>query len=252
MAEMDFSKIVGLGNDPRAMDLVVFSYMAFPEDAERRNMFLDTFNANVLGRVADNFDGPIGILAVLDPQSLLALVEAPTWEEQVQNATKTSFHGAIVGRMILFLIEMAREGLQTSVGKARFLTANYFDKAANEFGEKGFSGARTISRTWSEYKRVSHLWAAHQLLLEQHGAAGLLERCQSCPLYVAAYGTYFAQLMQELRFWEGQPLSVFDPSELWLLPESIELPSVSFSCSGMSPEDKERLKEYKAYRALNN
>ncbi len=150
-------------DEPYLAKLEIMSYMFFPIDESLRQKYLASSLAKM--QITDDENGDINI-----PPGLLALViDAPSRSELDKLSAQSTKRGVIAGEMFLSLIEMDISNENPSLKKANDLATEYFWSAKDAKGEKSNSSKSSNIRAWNEFKAVSHLWAAHHLIVSIYG-----------------------------------------------------------------------------------
>lgn len=188
------------------------------------------------------------------PLSMLkVLASAPSADDVFARAYNTSFYGAIVGDMLLFILGCAQHcPRHMSINKAAFVQSKILIGAKDQAGNLLHYGLATVRTAWGKFRPVAHLWAAYRIWQIDHKEAPDLSPFEpdGLPNFLAAaeelrrLGTSTFARAQKLR--HGP---ILNPAETWRTPSGLCLPSVTLTCSPPSQRALTYLREYRAAKA---
>lgn len=129
--------------------------MAYPEDYFSA---FDRFWAPVWMDRVTNLPDDAEI--TLTRNEVLAMLQAPSVTEIMQQTSSRAFSGQIAGHLLMLCIAMDTEGLPVSIRQAKFLVRKYYQRVRQTHGQVIKSSISSIEAAWQEYRHVAHLWAA--------------------------------------------------------------------------------------------
>ncbi len=223
---------------PALTELEIRSYMLYPEDEARRDQFLTYFHANATFESLEE----AGEKAMKLPISTLkTLLSIPISEDFEREHVERYLEGIIAGKVFLLYVEMLNDTniKDASIKKAKKIAVNYYKFEA--VAPNGLKSKRStesyISDMWSKYKSVSHLWAGRMFLMEFYENTDELAKVnEENPLVFASIGKAL------LAYHDLHNKSLLTKSEMWQLPDSVDIPGIVLTCYGLPDTDREFIK----------
>ena len=101
---------------------------------------------------------------------LRTLLHAPSFEKITQRAAKSWSRGSMVGDILLFVLNCARQDPENATIRRAIHCIQQDRFGKKTVGGHGLNvGISTITRDWKRFRPVAHLWAAFQLLRKDLG-----------------------------------------------------------------------------------
>jgi hypothetical protein len=223
------------------LSLEIRSYMLFPNDDTLRHQYLAASFAKVLCRLGDDDE------VTLTTEVLRELIGAPSWGDLKVLSSKSTKRGVISGEILLSLIEMDNSNARPSVRKGKFLAEKYFHDAEDANGKKSASSEKSVSKAWSDYRDVSHFWAAQHLTIKTFGHKGAEKYLESGEnlLFLAAVATRLLERVLEIDPGRNNSSGILiDAKKVWTVPKEIELPSIGLLFGDLNEDQIEDLGNY--------
>jgi hypothetical protein len=151
-------------------------------------------------------------------------VEAPSLTQLIEESSSRFQYGRVAGLVLITIEKMSRELPQKAPGLAG---AAALMRKSPPPGQVPKS-RHHINRYWQEFRSVSHLYAAWELLAAIAGfgntavLAEIIHRDTSVLLAVAKQFQDFAASY----YAHGQKAPLLMPSEVWSVPSNLRLPSI--------------------------
>lgn len=214
--------------EPEFLVLEVMAYMLFPSDDEQHAILRRSYfwkNRALYERIDAENEGrqavPVEIFEELEniPSGMIPDPE----EAQVKQALAA-------GEILYYLLKLQANGTKPSFNKAYRLADNFIENALNRTGNPIASSKPSVQRAWTTYKSVSHLWAACTHLVEE-GTFSLKH---------VSLAHQFAELTPTIKKSDGKT-EVLSKELLWVLPDSILLPSCTLRDTGLDENENEIL-----------
>lgn len=238
MPVMDF-----FAGDELPIEFVIIetlSYMLFPNSESHRERYVaHRYGEYLLGEATNG--------AISMPSEMLAAILKDKNPKEVKEPSLSIVSkGCIAGEMLLILLELQAEGMETSVNRAAYLAEDHFWKARNAYGKRStVTSGEKIKLAWSQYKSVSHFWAASNLAQGEDNRERWASRVVEKPggfLSVAAKAAELATKVPQ-HSGKGQILAY---DQLWTLPDYILLPECEWTCRGLRDSFREKINQYKS------
>ena len=177
------------------------------------------------------------------------LCDSPEYEKIIENYYENQYKGEIAGLILVFIWRMETSNVGSggpSVNKAIFLETNLDKRRVKGPKDKNLPFNETyIRKLWSDYKSVSHLWAAFM----QWQVVG--KPMEFSPFNVPGIWG-FISLAEKFRQFgttyipRGQKTSILINDETWFPSKNFKPIEFPFIMPPLTPKELKVLEEYRA------
>ena len=214
--------------------VTLFSTMLYPSDGEKRDAYVAAvFQVSMLTQSPET---PI-------PADIARLTFESGGKSGIEkDAISQLSHGLIAGETLLCVLQLADFAREhASLRKARFVVRKF---RINQKCENRLSIPASISpteRAWSKFRSAAHLWAAFIPWWKEAKGNYVLgdDRLPD----ILANAKWFADAATRHSPPHSQ-VPILDPSKLWTVPDSPDIPNVKLKPPRMSETERDWLQEY--------
>jgi hypothetical protein len=259
--------------------LEVISIMIFPNEKGMRKNYLANMTASfkdTLLKVGEKFPFPKTIQKVVPPKKrkeitnffvtlvsedleqfflqqggISTLCNSPEYEKIQKNFIKNSWKGRIAGQILILIWRMKNSCVPTgaSINKAKFLVYELYRKQRNLHAKDFPFNEKFISEAWSNFKTVSHLWAAFF-------AWETMDKPQKDTPFPVTQIFEFISLAENFRNFgttylpRGQKTPILLNKQTWFPPRGFKPFDFQFEILPLYPDELEVLREYRAPKKI--
>jgi hypothetical protein len=182
-----------------------------------------------------------------------ALAGAPSHEDARDRILGAFWPGSVAAEILLNILLLHVHGHGGSVRKAVFIVREYLATATTESGKSLGGGTRFIQESWSKYRPVVHLWAAHRVWFfdaSDPEAAGSNMASPLCPFRIESLPAFLSLAMAFLAFGAshyppGKQSPTLCPKDAWVVSPELERPEVTIHLGELESWKVDLLKTYK-------
>lgn len=220
----------------------LLSHMICPDDDTLRRQFLASKLAATLIEATTPVDGPAW------KQLTEILIDAPSRDGLEKIRKNRQQNGEIAGHIISIFLAIANESVEeASLEKCFFIVEDYYRKSIRTpTGEAVRLKNRKIKTTWSTYKSVSHLWAAHNLASILIAATNITDFHLHNPLWLTSAAKIIGDKFNQLYANKHTKQNLSPAPSFLVIPDELIDPKVNIAITKASPYHKELLNKYRS------
>lgn len=226
---------------------ICWATMLFPDDEEKREqMAWRTLVAAILAEAAEAGEENVTI----DLADQVELVASAHLDRLPEVLAKRTAAGRAAGDILQHLVAFAAHVPEhASVHKATYVVCQQLKESSAQ-GRRKTPASRSWARTaWSQFKCVSHLWAAFLNFGELAKEAGMpdlhiVEASPEALFYFLTISEWYRHQGESILP-QSQVIPTLDPTVTWKVPDDLILPELELSLSA-SPRTIEVLRRYRA------
>lgn len=202
--------------------------MTYPNDVSARNQLLRIagYKYSIEGDAEQH-------TPELTTETLREILNSPTFDEIIKNASNKASRGQIAGQILIFLTSMQTHGfIEPSLNKALFLAARYYGTAENSKAELAPSSKPKLKAIWHEFKPAVHLWAAYIITADNFETLDFNDYEQLS--FLLSVANWFEEFLANFKP-QRQPIKndfkngIIDTVQLYRLETFKDVTSISFS-----------------------
>ncbi|MFO1128376.1 MAG: hypothetical protein U1E66_08125 [Rhodospirillales bacterium] len=224
-----------LGADvPPLAFIYVWATMLFPGDADRRREFRNALAASAC-RERLKKGQPV-------PADLAErLIAAPPWRRALKGADAAERDGRFAGAVLGTALQLIGIDHPERASRGRIFAASSEIRLGNGSGRR--SSQKTMFRAWRRHRAVAHLWLP-RILVGEDAFFGLATDRHRLLAFIAAAEAFRRRGEAWIPHHGREPL--LDPAEMWRVPDTVALPSVTAPLGHPSAERLELLRRARA------
>ncbi len=248
--------------------LKVLAVMCHPDNIEHQRQLVASHQANIMSDYLSKakedlgrfFDSEVEDLlrsetereVSWNPTLLKDLISAPSYDAVLQRAIASNLDGAVAGEILKLLFRYAEHAPEhASVRKAIHVVTQSLAGACDRNGRKVNSSRASITRAWSKFRPVAHLWAAFRFWEIELGKDPEWALAPDSLLGFLAVAEQFRKMGVRTLPPGDQAIKhgpILDPTTTWRVPPDLELPDVSLESDLLPGEISRDLEKYRARR----
>jgi len=200
--------------------------MTYPSDINARNQLIHIAGYKYSTEGPAEQESP-----VYTTEMVREILNSPTFDEVIKNASIKASHGQIAGQILIFLASMHIFELpEPSLNKAIFLASRYFATAKNSTGKSAYASKPKLMEIWDEFKPVVHLWAAYIITADNFENIDFNDDEQL--FFLLALANRFEQFLTDFK---PTRQAIKRSSKNWLIdPEQLYTSNIFKDVSGIS------------------
>jgi hypothetical protein len=229
--------VLPIGDTPNDayMAAVVYAFATFPENKERRDEVLATYFADVLMQRPE-YRPELDAFASRNPWFTPALHRAGKPKEVIKETAQEHVSGWACGELLVLMLSAAAHhpDLAVTTTKALWVMSEQYKGTKSESGATVSASIRYIWKSWGKFKTVAHFHAVRLAWVDHFGDYEVL-KAEAIREYLAVAESIRQQAVAR---------RILAHPETWRVPESLELPAITYS---PIPLDAETLDLFERY-----